>query len=139
MLQRRLVPADSRLPLPSPVAHNILLAADTLRNSLTWTLAALPLLERFRAWLAICVNYIFFCRAETGARCQTGDLTVDRPSQQIYLFVRKSKGDQRRATKLVFAIPIAANPIMPDMLDYYSQHRATFCAKLYKRPPHGAF
>jgi hypothetical protein len=72
--------------------------------------------------LAICVNYIFFCRAETGARCQTGDLTVDILSQQIYLFVRKSKGDQRRDTrdKLVFATPIAANPILADLLDYYA-------------------
>jgi hypothetical protein len=51
------------------------MAANTLRDRLTWTPAALPLLERFRASLAICVNYIFFCRAETGARCQTGDLT----------------------------------------------------------------
>jgi hypothetical protein len=29
MLQRRLVPADSPLPLPAPVALNILLAVDT--------------------------------------------------------------------------------------------------------------
>jgi hypothetical protein len=69
MLQRRLVQADARLPLPAPVALNILLAANTLRDSLTWTPAALPLLERFRACLAICVNYIFFSREETGARC----------------------------------------------------------------------
>jgi hypothetical protein len=91
--------------------------------------------------LAICVNYIFFCRAETGARCQTGDMTVDMPSQQIYLFVRKSKGDQRRDTrdKLVFAIPIAANPILAELLDYYAQQRTMFCAKIYRRPPLDAF
>jgi hypothetical protein len=96
---------------------------------------------RFRACLAVCVNYIFFCRAETGARCQTGDIPVDRPTQQICLFVRKSKGHQRRDTrdKLVFAIPIAANPILADLLDYYSQQRATFCAKFYMQPPHAAF
>jgi hypothetical protein len=53
------------------------------------------------------------------------------------MFVRKSKGDQRRDTrdKLVFAIPIAANPIMADLRDYYTQHRAAFCATYYKRPP----
>jgi hypothetical protein len=73
----------------------------------------------------------FFCRAETGVRCQTGELLVDRPSQQICLFVRKSEGDQRRDTsdKLVIAIPIAANPVLADQLDYYTQHRATFCAR----------
>jgi hypothetical protein len=49
------------------------------------------------------------------------------------------KGDQRRDTrdKLVIAIPIAANPIMADLLD--TQHRAAFCAAYYKRPPPAAF
>jgi hypothetical protein len=94
-------------------------------------------MERFRAYLAVCVNYTFFCRGETGARCQTGDITVDRPSHQICLFVRKSKGDQRRDTrdKLLVAIPIAANPILADLMDYYTQHCAAFCATYYKRPP----
>jgi hypothetical protein len=91
--------------------------------------------------LAVCVNYIFFCRAKNGARCQTGDLIVDRPSQQICLFVRKSKGDQRRDTsdKLVFAIPVSANPVLADLMDYYTQHRAALCAKFYRRPPLDAF
>jgi hypothetical protein len=80
MLQRRLVPADSRLPLPAPVALNILLAANTLRDSLTLTPAAFPLLMHFRACIAVCVYYIFSCRAETGARCQTGDIAVDIPT-----------------------------------------------------------
>jgi hypothetical protein len=92
MLQHRLVPTASRFPLPAPVALDILLAAAALRDTLTWTPAMLPQLQRFRACLTVCVNYIFFCRAETGARCQTGDLIVDRPSQQICLFVRKCKG-----------------------------------------------
>jgi hypothetical protein len=83
MLQHRLVPADTRLPLPAPVALDILLAANTLRATLTWSPATRTLLGRFRACLAVCVNYTFFCRAETGARCQTGDITVDSPSQQI--------------------------------------------------------
>jgi hypothetical protein len=99
MLQRRLVPADTRPPLPAPVALDILLAANTLLDNLAWSPAALPLLQRFCACLAVCVHYTFFCRAETCARCVTGDLIVDRPSQQICLFVRKSKGDQRRYTR----------------------------------------
>jgi hypothetical protein len=122
MLQHRLLPSAARLPLPAPVAFDILHAADALRGTFAWTPAALPQLQRFRACLAVCVNHIFFCRAEIGARCQTGDLIVDMPSQQICLFVRKSKGDQRRANsdKLVIAIPITANPIMADLLDYYT-------------------
>jgi hypothetical protein len=137
MLQNRLVAADTRLPLPAPVALDILLAANTLRATLTWSPATRTMLERFRACLAVCVNYTFFCRAETGARCQTGDITVERPSKQICMFVRKSKGEQRRDTrdKLVVAIPIADNPILADLMDYYTQHRAAFCAAYYKRPP----
>jgi hypothetical protein len=141
MLQHRLTPATSRLLLLAPVALAILLAADTLRRTLPWTPATIPHMQRFRACLAICVNYTFFCRAETGARCQTSDLIVDKPSQQICLFVRKSKGDQRRdaGDKLVIAIHVAANPVLADMLDYYTEHRAAFCKKYYNRPPPLAF
>jgi hypothetical protein len=141
MLQHRLVPADTRHSLPAPVTLDILLVAATIRDDLTWLPATLPILERFRAWLAVCVNYTFFCRAETGARCLTGDLTVDRPSQQICLFVGKSKGDQRRDTrdKLVLAVPIPANPILADLMDYYTQQRYAFCATYYKRPPPFSF
>lgn len=135
ILQHRLIPATTRLPLPAPVALTILEAADTLHLTLPWTPAAFSQLQRFRACLAVCVNYTFFCRAETGARCQTGDLVVDRPSQQICLFVRKSKGDQRRdaSDKLVIAIPISANPVLADLLDYYTEQRAAFCNKFYKK------
>jgi hypothetical protein len=141
MLQHSLVPSASRLPLPAPVALDILPAAATLRNTLTWAPNTLPQLKIFRACLAVCVSYIFFCRAKTGARCQTGDLLVDRPSQQICLFVRKSKGDQRRSCtdKLVFSLPTAANPVLAYLMDYYTQHRSAFCAKYYKRPPPDAF
>jgi hypothetical protein len=141
MLQHRLVLTTSRLPLTAPVALSILLAADTLRRTLPWTSAALPQLQHFRACLAVCVNYTFFCRAETGARCQTGEIIVDKPSQQIWLLVRKSKGDRRRdaSDKPVIAIPIAANPVLADLLDYYTEHRAAFCKTFYKRPPPLAF
>jgi hypothetical protein len=55
--------------------------------------------------------------------------------------VRKSKGDQRRDTtdKLVFAFLIAANPVLADLMDYYTHNRAAFCAIFYKRPPRDAF
>jgi hypothetical protein len=55
--------------------------------------------------------------------------------------VRKFKGDQRRDTsdKLVLAIPIVANPVIADIMDNYTQHRAALCAKFYGRPPLDAF
>jgi hypothetical protein len=81
MRQQRLVPADTRLPLPAHVAFDILIAADKLRDNLTWSPSTRPLLKRFRACLAVCVNYTFFCRPETCVRCVIGDLTVDKPSQ----------------------------------------------------------
>jgi hypothetical protein len=62
MLQRRIVPTDSRLPLPAPVALNILLADNTLRADLTWTPASRPMLERFRACLAIASIAFFLPR-----------------------------------------------------------------------------
>jgi hypothetical protein len=118
MLQSRIVPSDTRLPLPAPVALDIMLAASTLRDSLTWSPASLPLLERFRACLAVCVNCTFLYRAETGSRCLTVDLGVNIPSQQIGMFLRKSKGDKRRDTRdtLVPAVPIPANPMLANLV-----------------------
>jgi hypothetical protein len=85
----------------------------------------------------VCVTYTFFCRSETDVRCLTGDLTVDRPSQQICLFVHKSKGGQRCDTndKLVLAVQIKANPMLADVTDYYLCKRAAFCATYLDCPP----
>jgi hypothetical protein len=49
MLQHRLLPTAARLPLPAPVALDILHGADALRGTFAWTPAALPQLQRFRA------------------------------------------------------------------------------------------
>jgi hypothetical protein len=43
MLQHRLLPTAARLPLPAPVALDILHAANALRGTFAWTPAALPL------------------------------------------------------------------------------------------------
>jgi hypothetical protein len=112
MKQQRLVPSDAKLPRPAPFALLILLAAKKLRETLTWTPTSKPIIELLSALLAVCGNYTFFCRAETCARCLTNDLTVDILSQQICLFVRKSRGDKRRdmRDKLVLAVLIQANP-----------------------------
>jgi hypothetical protein len=50
MLQHRLVPTASRLPLPAPVALDILKAAAALRDTLTWTTA--PLHATFQSLLS---------------------------------------------------------------------------------------
>jgi hypothetical protein len=49
MLQHRLLPTASRLPLPAPVALDILGAADSLRGTSLWTPPSLPQLQRFKA------------------------------------------------------------------------------------------
>jgi hypothetical protein len=76
MLQSRPVPFDTRLPLPAPVALDIPLAANILRDTLTWSPGTLPLLERFRACLAVCVNYTFSFRAKTSASTDSPNIFV---------------------------------------------------------------
>jgi hypothetical protein len=35
----------------------------------------------------------------------------------------------------VLSVLIPANPMLADLLDYYTQQRQIFCATYYKRPP----
>jgi hypothetical protein len=67
MQQQRLVPSDTRLPLPAPVALDILHAVAWLRDTLKWTPASLPAIYPFRAFLAVCDNYTFFSVASKPA------------------------------------------------------------------------
>jgi hypothetical protein len=92
---------------------------------------------QFRALLAVCTNYAFFCRAESGVRCLTHDLVVDRPFKQIWLFIRKAKGDHRRcaADKPILAIPTADNPTLADLLEHYYTQRTSYCKKFFNSPP----
>jgi hypothetical protein len=83
MVQHRLVPADTRLPLPAPVALDILTAANTLRDRLTWSPAHLPLLECFRACLAVCVNYTFSA-AQIPAALWATSTSTDPLSKFVY-------------------------------------------------------
>jgi hypothetical protein len=93
MQQQRLHASDSRLPLPAPLALSLLTAAAKLRTHLHWTPTSRHLIAQFRALLAISTNHAFFCRAESCVRYLTHDLVVDRQSKQIWLFIRKAKGD----------------------------------------------
>jgi hypothetical protein len=67
--QERLQAADSRLPLPAPLALSLLTAAANLRTHLQLTPTSRHLIAQFRALLAVCRNCAFFCRAESGVRC----------------------------------------------------------------------
>jgi hypothetical protein len=140
MHQQGLLAADSRLPLPTPLALALLDAAAQLRDNLTWTPLTRRIIAKLRAILAVCTNYAFFCRAKSGVQCLTRDLTVDRPSRQIGLFIRKAKGDQRcgATDNPIMAIPIDANPALADLLQWYCSQRIDFCTKFYKSPPHAA-
>jgi hypothetical protein len=94
------------------------------------------MIARFRALLAVCTNYAFFYKAEYGVHCLTQDMTVDRPSGQIWLFIRKAKGDQRRTAtdKPIVVIPITANPTLADLLEWYCTQRAAYCEKNLQQP-----
>jgi hypothetical protein len=63
-------------------------------------------------------------------------VTVEQPSGQIWLFIRKAKGDQRHsaAEKPILAIPIKTNPTLADLLEWYCAQRAAFCEKFYIGP-----
>jgi hypothetical protein len=65
MMQHRLLVADSRLLLPTPLALALLDAATHLRKHLTWTPPTRHVIARFRATHAVCTNYAFSCRAES--------------------------------------------------------------------------
>jgi hypothetical protein len=64
----RLHAADSRLPLPAPLALSLLTAAAKIHTRLQWTPLSRHLITQLRALLAVCTNYALFCRAEFGVR-----------------------------------------------------------------------
>jgi hypothetical protein len=69
-----------------------------------------------RSMLQLC----HFCVVESGLRCQTGDMAVNRPFGQIYLCIRKAKGDHQPVEpgKPVLSIPIGANSRLADLLEW---------------------
>jgi hypothetical protein len=66
---------------------------------------------------------------------------MERPSGHVRLFIRKVKGDQRRdeANKPVMAIPIAANPLLANLLEWYMAQRTAFCTANLNNPPPGVW
>ena len=69
------------------------------------------------------------------------DIAVDRTGGNILLFVRKSKGDQRRtaADKPLLQLPITAVPLLADLLEAFTAGRTSYCNLLSTGPGPTAF
>jgi hypothetical protein len=87
--QEDLAPLPQRLPLPAPVALEILQLAERLQLTAVyhWTNPDLPLL---RAAVATLTAYTFFNRGECGACALRGDIVVD--DNFVTLLLRQEKG-----------------------------------------------
>ena len=129
MQQQPITAPDIRVPLPAPIVQQMLLFAHRHYRALTWQPDNLVQIKTFRAMLAVCTNYCYFCRAETGVRCHVDDIAVDRTGGNILLFVRKAKGDQRRtaADKPLLQLPITAVPLLADLLEAFTAGRTSYC------------
>ena len=123
-----LAPPAVRIPLPAPVALDLLQYAELLQPKLTWDKPKCPKLLQFRALVAVLVNYTFFCRGECGVSMQTGDLAVH--DETITLFLRKVKGRTAcTAAQLpLLQIPVASLPRLANLIATFSQGRQQLAA-----------
>lgn len=103
-------PAPARIPMPAPVALDILLHAESLLPKTTWTSPTDPLVLCMRAMVAVIVNYVYFCRGECGVSMQSNDISVH--DDFISLLLRKVKGRPSCADNQLslLRIPTAAMP-----------------------------
>ena len=82
-------PANTRVPLPAPVALAILEQGERLLPRVNWrSRTPSPDLLLLRACVAVITAYVFLNRGECGALVLTGDLYVD--SRHITLLLRHS-------------------------------------------------
>ena len=109
-------PADTRVPLPAPVALAILEQGERLLPRVNWRSGTpSPDLLLLRACVAVITAYVFFNRGECGALLVlTGDLYVD--SRHITLLLRHEKGKQGRSAKTVRQLPAAHLPRVAELL-----------------------
>jgi hypothetical protein len=87
MQQQPITDPDIRVPIPAPIVQHMLLFAHRHYRALIWQPDNLVHIKTFRAILAVCTNYCYFCLAETGVRCHMADIAVDRT-----VICTKSKG-----------------------------------------------
>jgi hypothetical protein len=83
----------------------MLLFAHRHYRALTCQTENLVHIRTFRAILAVCTNYCYFCRAETDLRCHMDDIAVDKTGGNILLLIRKAKRDQRRIVSTSIPLP----------------------------------
>ncbi len=86
-----MAPLSQRLPLPAPVALEILELAEGMQLSVEWTLLD-PDLPLLRAAVATIIAFMFFNRGECGACALRGDIVVNEDF--ITLLLRQEKGMQ---------------------------------------------
>jgi hypothetical protein len=136
MQQQPITDPDIRVPIPTPIVQHMLIFAHIHYRALTWQPDNLIQIKTFRTILAVCTNYPFFCRAETGVRCHMDDIAVDRTSGNLLLFIRKAKGDQRRAAadKPLLQLPITALPLLAGLLEAFTAGRTSNCNQLGNGP-----
>jgi hypothetical protein len=87
--QEDLEPLPHRLPLPAPVALEILELAESLQLSVQFHWSD-PDLDLLRAVVAAITAYMFFNRGECGACSLHGDIVVD--NDFVTLLLRDEKG-----------------------------------------------
>jgi hypothetical protein len=69
------------------------------------------------------------------------DIAVDKASDNILLFVRKAKGDQRRtaADKPLLQLPIAEVPVLADLLEAFTVGRTSYYNQIDNEPEPATF
>jgi hypothetical protein len=135
MQQERLLAADSRLPLPAPLALSLLNAAAQLRKHLTWAPPSRNVIARFMALLAVCTNYAFFCRVEYGVRCLTHDMSTDHPDKFGYSSERhKATSDEARPTKQSWLYQSPPTPPSPTSWNGIARNVPPIAKKIQQPP-----
>jgi hypothetical protein len=137
MQQQPIADPDIRVPIPASIVQQLLILAHRHYRALTWQPDNLLEIKTFRAILAVCTNYCYFCRVETGVRCHTDEISaVDRTGGNILLFIRKAKRDQRRITpdKPLLQLPITVIPLLADLMEVFTAGRTSYCNQLVNGP-----
>ena len=83
-------PAPARIPLPAPVALDILLQAEAVLPTTSWFSPHDPQVLLARSLVAVIINYVYFCRGECGVSMRSTDISVH--DGFLTLLLRKVKG-----------------------------------------------
>jgi len=104
-----LAPLPQRLPLPAPVALEILELAESMQLSVQFHWMD-PDLDLLRAAVATITAYIFFNRGECGVCALSGDIVVGNTFVTLLLREEKGKKALRAGLRNVRQIPCSEAP-----------------------------